>query len=439
MSLRLKLIAIIAPVFFVLWLTASYFSITQLKSEINQAMDSRLASTARMMNNLMLSDQNSLSNLGLSPNGTFNDAGTLKGLACKISALNGEIIANSHPQELTLPNTLPSGLDTVIVENIEWRVFSLKTEKHTISIAEKLSERHAIFVQMVIVSALPTLISLVVSLLVIWFALGRELRPLQRLKDAITNRSPNDLNPIRLKHNLQEITPLIDSQNQLFTKLENAIEREKAFTDNAAHELRTPLTGIISQLQVAKVTQGETQQRAIEKSLFSASRLQSLLENLLLLARIDKAPIEQHVQPWELSKELNNLLTELSCENSDIQVHTNASKRLSHIPVFAFTIVMKNLIDNARQHGVKGMPISIAIEEDDNVFVIRVSNHATLNTETLAYMKRRFWRESHSQGNGLGLAIVNALVEALNGTFNVNYEGDQLHVMITFPTSPNTE
>ena len=439
MSLRLKLIAIIAPVFFVLWLTASYFSITQLKSEINQAMDSRLASTARMMNNLMLSDQNSVGNLGLSPNGTFNDAGTLKGLACKISALNGEIIANSHPQELTLPDTLPSGLDTVIVENIEWRVFSLKTEKHTISIAEKLSERHAIFVQMVIVSALPTLISLVVSLLVIWFALGRELRPLQRLKDAITNRSPNDLNPIRLRHNLQEITPLIDSQNQLFTKLENAIEREKAFTDNAAHELRTPLTGIISQLQVAKVTQGETQQRAIEKSLFSASRLQSLLENLLLLARIDKAPIEQHVQPWELSKELNNLLTELSCENSDIQVHTNASKRLSHIPVFAFTIVMKNLIDNARQHGVKGMPISIAIEEDDNVFVIRVSNHATLNTETLAYMKRRFWRESHSQGNGLGLAIVNALVEALNGTFNVNYEGDQLHVMITFPTSTNTE
>ncbi|WP_076011829.1 histidine kinase dimerization/phospho-acceptor domain-containing protein [Alteromonas abrolhosensis] len=439
MSLRLKLIAIIAPVFFVLWLTASYFSITQLKSEINQAMDSRLASTARMMNNLMLSDQNSVGNLGLSPNGTFNDAGTLKGLACKISALNGEIIANSHPQELTLPNTLPSGLDTVIVENIEWRVFSLKTEKHTISIAEKLSERHAIFVQMVIVSALPTLISLVVSALVIWFALGRELRPLQRLKDAITNRSPNDLNPIRLRHNLQEITPLIDSQNQLFTKLENAIEREKAFTDNAAHELRTPLTGIISQLQVAKVTQGETRQRAIEKSLFSASRLQSLLENLLLLARIDKAPIEQHVQPWELSKELNNLLTELSCENSDIQVHTNASKRLSHIPVFAFTIVMKNLIDNARQHGVKGMPISIVIEEDDNVFVIRVSNHATLKTETLAYMTRRFWRESHSQGNGLGLAIVNALVEALNGTFNVNYEGDQLHVMITFPTSPNTE
>ena len=439
MSLRLKLIAIIAPVFFVLWLTASYFSITQLKSEINQAMDSRLASTARMMNNLMLSDQNSLSNLGLSPNGTFNDAGTLKGLACKISALNGEIIANSHPQELTLPNTLPSGLDTVIVENIEWRVFSLKTEKHTISIAEKLSERHAIFVQMVIVSALPTLISLVVSLLVIWFALGRELRPLQRLKDAITNRSPNDLNPIRLRHNLQEITPLIDSQNQLFTKLENAIEREKAFTDNAAHELRTPLTGIISQLQVAKVTQGETQQRAIEKSLFSARRLQSLLENLLLLARVDKAPIEQHVQPWELSKELSNLLTELGCENNDIQVHTNVSKRLSHIPVFAFTIVMKNLIDNARQHGVKGMPISIAIEEDDNVFVIRVSNHATLNTETLAYMKRRFWRESHSQGNGLGLAIVNALVEALNGTFNVNYEGDQLHVMITFPTSTNTE
>ncbi|MEI8651249.1 histidine kinase dimerization/phospho-acceptor domain-containing protein [Paraglaciecola sp. Hal342] len=113
------------------------------------------------------------------------------------------------------------------------------------------------------------------------------------------------MNPIQLKHKLVELTPLIDSQNTLFKKLENVIEREKSFTDNAAHELRTPLTGIISQLQVAKVTEGENREKAIKQSLYSAIRLQSLVENLLLLARIENKYALQNFKKLEFTQRIN--------------------------------------------------------------------------------------------------------------------------------------
>lgn len=316
MSLRAKLLLIIAPVFSVLWLIASYFSITQLKDEIHQTMDRRLVSTARMVNNLVLSSQQPNTRFGLEVTQPFNDSGSAKGLACKISSLNGEIIATSHPDELGLPSLLPSGFDSVVINENNWRVYTLNTQNHSISIAERLSERRTIFIEIVFVNAIPTLIAILVSFIIIWFALGRELRPLQLLKKAVSDRSPHDLNPIQLKHKLVELTPLIDSQNTLFKKLENVIEREKSFTDNAAHELRTPLTGIISQLQVAKVTEGENREKAIKQSLYSAIRLQSLVENLLLLARIENKYALQNFKSWNLHNELTNVLAELKDRKS---------------------------------------------------------------------------------------------------------------------------
>ena len=184
MSLRLKLILIIAPVFFLFWMVASYFSVFQLKDEINQAMDNRLLSTAKMVNNLILSNQNTPSKFGLEAVERFSDTGSTKGLACKISSLNGEVIANSHPDELNLPSSLPSGFKTVAINDGEWRVYTLATKEHNVVIAERLSERRSIFIEIVLVSALPPLIAILVSFIIIWFALGYELKPLQLLKKA---------------------------------------------------------------------------------------------------------------------------------------------------------------------------------------------------------------------------------------------------------------
>ncbi|MCW8092713.1 histidine kinase dimerization/phospho-acceptor domain-containing protein [Alteromonas sp. ASW11-130] len=434
MSLRVKLLSIIAPVFTLLWLIASYFSITQLKDEINQTMDNRLLATARMVNNLVLSSEQPNTTFGLKAGTPFNDSGSTKGLACKISSLNGEIIANSHPDELKLTSLLPSGFDSVVIDETRWRVYTLNTQFHAISIAERLSERHSIFIEIVLVNALPTLVAILVSFIIIWFALGRELRPLQLLRKAVSDRSPHDLKPIQLKHKLVELTPLIDSQNTLFKKLESVIEREKSFTDNAAHELRTPLTGIISQLQVAKVTDGEVRENAIKQSLYSAIRLQSLVENLLLLARIDHKYASQNIESWNVNNELTNVLQELGVGSDKIDVHVDTKQKINHIPAFAFNIIIKNLVENALQHGETDSSISLDIQEKTHGFFIKVSNYATVSDDTLEKMTQRFWRACSARGTGLGLAIVKALVDALDGTIDISYENKNvLSVCILFP------
>lgn len=433
MSLRLKLILIIAPVFFLFWMVASYFSVFQLKDEINQAMDNRLLSTAKMVNNLILSNQNTPSKFGLEAVERFSDTGSTKGLACKISSLNGEVIANSHPDELNLPSSLPSGFKTVAINDGEWRVYTLATKEHNVVIAERLSERRSIFIEIVLVSALPPLIAILVSFIIIWFALGYELKPLQLLKKAITDRSPNDLQPIRIDHKLVELTPLIESQNALFRKVEGAIEREKSFTDNAAHELRTPLTGIISQLQVANITEGPPQKNAIKKSLYSATRLQSLIENLLLLARVENESVLGDVSAWNVNSELDSVFNELGLNRDDVNTQIECDSNINCIPAFAFGIIIKNLLENARQHGETGYPISLVIQETNETLIIEVQNIAQLTDEALEKMTQRFWRDSTARGTGLGLTIVQALVNKFRGNIDFACVRKKLSVCVELP------
>lgn len=433
MSLRLKLILIIAPVFFLFWMVASYFSVFQLKDEINQAMDNRLLSTAKMVNNLILSNQNTPSKFGLEAVERFSDTGSTKGLACKVSSLNGEVIANSHPDELNLPDSLPSGFNTVAINDGEWRVYTLATKEHNVVIAERLSERRSIFIEIVLVSALPTLIAILVSFIIIWFALGHELKPLQLLKKAITDRSPNDLQPIRIDHKLVELTPLIESQNALFRKVEGALEREKSFTDNAAHELRTPLTGIISQLQVANITEGPPQKNAIKKSLYSATSLQSLIENLLLLARVENESILGDVSAWNLNSELDSVFNELGLNRDDVDTQVECDSNINCIPAFAFGIIIKNLLENARQHGETGYPISLVIQETNETLTIEVQNIAQLSDEALEKMTQRFWRDSTARGTGLGLTIVQALVNKFRGNIDFACIRKKLSVCVELP------
>lgn len=434
MSLRVKLLLIIAPVFSLLWIIASYISTTQLQEELHNTLDSRLASTARMVNNLVLSSPLSNSTFGLENLQPFNDKGSAKGLACKISALNGEIIANSNPNELDLPSLLPSGFESVLIDGIKWRIYTLTTKDHSISIAERLSERHSLFIAIVLVNAIPALIAIFASFILIWFALGRELRPLQLFKMEVSNRSPHDLKPIKLKHKLTELIPLIDSQNALFKKLKNVIEREKSFTDNAAHELRTPLTGIISQLQVAKITMGDVREKAIKQSLYSAIRLQSLVENLLLLARKENKHEFENFEKWNLDRELTNVLNELNLCKLDVDIQVDSSPNINYIPAFAFNIFIKNLLENAIQHGEAGCVISLTIKETENCFTIVVSNNATLSEDALKNMTLRFWRDSSAAGNGLGLAIVETFVEELDGKIDFVYkENKHFSVHVDLP------
>ena len=104
---------------------------------------------------------------------------------------------------------------------------------------------------MILSNLWPMLVALPLIALILWLSVTAGLAPLLTLATAIKKRSPEQLIPIDLGEVPREVTPVVQSLNDLLGVVDKALERERQFTDNAAHELRTPLAAIKTQAQVA--------------------------------------------------------------------------------------------------------------------------------------------------------------------------------------------
>ncbi|MEB0001188.1 two-component sensor histidine kinase, partial [Cryobacterium sp. RTS3] len=83
----------------------------------------------------------------------------------------------------------------------------------------------------------------------IWLVVGRSLRGLTQLAEALGERSVHVLHPLENALYAPELMPIVDATNALLTRLDESIQLQKMFVADAAHELRTPLTALKLQLQ----------------------------------------------------------------------------------------------------------------------------------------------------------------------------------------------
>ena len=97
-------------------------------------------------------------------------------------------------------------------------------------------------------SVLPIILGLPLAGLLIWIIVGRGLRPLRDLAREMAARRSDDLSPVSDYEPPQELAVLIDSINDLLSRLDASFERERRFSADAAHELRTPISVLKVQL-----------------------------------------------------------------------------------------------------------------------------------------------------------------------------------------------
>lgn len=414
MTLQARLSLIIISTFISFWAITSYFSVSKLENNIELSMDNRLQATAAMMQNIL--QITSRDNIRLTGNNPVlvNDAATSKGLACRVSSLSGKVVANSHPNVFKEIKIIEPGFSIVEEDNIKWRTFTSKTAEHTITIADKMSERSALYYQIAISTAIPSALGLIISLAFAWVAVRHYLNPLETFSNSLKDRNIKDLSPVVLNSSLKELQPLVDSQNELLSRLKDSIEREKSFTENAAHELRTPLTGIISQLQVAGITDGEVHNNALAQCEVSAQLMSKLIDDLLILSRLESG-VGFHIDgEWQLKHEIDSLLNEIGDARNRIDVIIPVNLSIDWMPSFALNVICRNLLDNAIRYGDKGNIQLNVISEVDGLSVL-VTNSGTIEEKKLKMLSHRFWRDSVQEGTGLGLAIVEALAKQFDG------------------------
>ncbi|MDQ0871768.1 two-component system OmpR family sensor kinase [Paenibacillus sp. V4I3] len=293
--------------------------------------------------------------------------------------------------------------------------------------------------------------ALVVGLLGFLPVLRRTLVPLSNMVDTVKQIDSGNLGERFPAHQGQvEIDRLSTSFNSMLERLEFSFEAEKEakeqmrrFAADASHELRTPLTSIHGFLEVllrGAYQQPEQLLKALKSMHGESVRINKLVEDLLLLARLDRTPSFQKSEGL-----LDEMLHEM-----EPQLRLLAGDRK-----FTFTLepqvrclydpdkikqVILNLFHNAVQHthpltGELGLSLA---KTDAGVEIAVHDNGPGIAPEHLPHLFDRFYRIDSSRarrsgGAGLGLSITRSIVELHGGTIEVHSrvgEGSTFKVLL---------
>lgn len=312
----------------------------------------------------------------------------------------------------------------------------------------------------VAVSQLITFVSL--SLLALFLGLlsfipvmRRTLVPLSKMVDTVGRIDAGSLDErLPARQGQVEVDRLALSFNGMLERLEASFEAEKEakeqmrrFIADASHELRTPLTSIHGFLEVllrGAMHQPNQLHKALASMHSESERINKLVRDLLLLAKMDRAPIMEMREGAldRLVKEMEHQLR-LLAGNREVSFRMDAGTRCLYDADKMKQVVL-NLFHNAVQHTDpdKGR-IGIALTgAEDHIELSVEDNGSGIPEEHLPHVFDRFYRSESSRtrksgGAGLGLSISRSIVEAHGGTIRAESRvGGGSVFIVRLPVSP---
>lgn len=370
-SLRVRLLVWLCLALCTLWGGVAAWMFAGMRHELRSVLDDRLIASAHMVAGIV--HQFKPENVSPSDWGPMLNVVSRDGVACEVSMLRSEVRAapaaanvqaqgesGPAPRPALIPASpldrpsdkaalpvqaesapddsrvvarsagapsfqapLPLGFSTMTKGGRPWRTYVLEEHGVRIATADRIDVREGLVHGFAYTIILPFVLALLASMLLMWWGVTRGLKPLESLRQELSQRPPGDDSPVAQGRQVRELAPLVQTINHMLQRVHSAIERERRWSDDAAHELRTPLTAVKAHVQVAQMavdsagglqmvrsdTQGpdlqpswhpvsETAQWLMARDALlqageGVEHLQHTLEQLLLLARLDCQPVSE--------------------------------------------------------------------------------------------------------------------------------------------------
>jgi len=440
-SLRLRLTLTLGSAFVLLWAVAATWMLMDVRNQLMLSLDQRLAASARMVAGLLVQlPQPQLGADGVTRL-SAEQLGIENGLACQVSSLRGEVLARSHAAPDSVLDAQRTGFHDQLIGDTAWRSFTLIQNGMRVTTADRLDERDTLKRSVMLAAALPVLVALLGSLMVLWIGIGNGLSPLRRIRNALAQRAADSVEPLQTERLPRELVPLVETQNQLFARIAQTLERERRLTDDAAHELRSPLTAIKTHLQVAAMTEGDTARRALAQAEIGTDRLHRTLEQLLMLARVEgQVSFDDGLRCTALEVAQQAIADASQQAGPPIELHAgeNLPRAPLAMPPALAIAALRNLLDNARRHTRDGTAVHLTLEplgEGKVRFAVQDQGPG-IAPEQVERFTERFWRSSDGDGSGLGLSIVKAIAERCGCElgFEPCSEGLQVELIVALET-----
>ncbi len=298
--------------------------------------------------------------------------------------------------------------------------------------------------------ALTSIGLLLLTGIVMYWLLNRELAPLRELAEQATQVSVTSwtFEPSNRVTRTTELAPLAEALQALLSGLEISFAKQRQFIGDAAHELKTAVSVVKSSLQLLtmKPRTASEYQSGLERCQTDCERMEQIVAGMLTLARIEEASSSTHDAPQtDVSITLRHVIQQLDTVSQVRRVPVKLSST-ENIPVAIesseLELLCSNILMNAIQHSPPDRAIEITTRAGQPWVEIEFLDHGDgVDAQSLPFIFDRFYRSDPSRsrqtgGAGLGLSICHAIAHRYGGSIEISSQlGQGTSVTVQIPAA----
>lgn len=355
---------------------------------------------------------------------------------------NNRLVSHSGITENLPSLTSNDGFFDQNFDGQRWRVY-----KHTVNnaltivVAQPLKNRVFLTESLTVAAIMPFIYAVPLLALVIFLVVTKGLSPLKILSTKLAGRKGKDLSPVSLTYTPTELQPVMDTLNTMFSRLNDAFEREQQFASNAAHELRTPLS--VMKINLHNLAKSMTEEcEALEGIQKDTDRMIHVVNQILLLSRTSPELFKMQLGNVDVIAVAQKVITDLytKIEHKQQEISLEGDNVFLMSTEFTLYTLLQNLIANASAYSPVTAMIQVTITQLQGNTVIQVDDSGPgIAPEERDNVLKRFYRDQQedkykSTGSGLGLAIVGQVVTMHKGHISLSTAPiGGLRVQVTFP------
>jgi two-component system OmpR family sensor kinase len=399
-----------------------------------------------------------------------NDQQLLNDFYVEVRGPGGVVEDQLVPAVLNSDDPLPELSQSVISENLDkgpftasavgkktfhYRVVALSApDDRTIIVAVSMGDFYNAMQRLVWAEVIVTGTVLVGLGVAGWWIVRAELRPLDAMARTAGAIAAGDLSQrVEPTNPRTEVGRLSEALNSMLTQIEASFEQQQAsedrlrrFAADASHELRTPLTAIRGYAELFRqgaIRDEEHLKRVLHRIEKEATRMGMIVEDLLLLARVDQnRPLES--EQLDIVSVIGDVVTDALAVDLEHQIVTDFNDASITLEGDAGRLhqVFANLVGNAISHTPPGTHVHVSAERQGQWAEIRVRDDGPgMDADEAQRVFERFYRvdvgrSRDTGGTGLGLAIVKSIVEKHRGTVEVqSAKGEGATFIVRLPLS----
>ncbi|MFY7872824.1 MAG: sensor histidine kinase N-terminal domain-containing protein [Limnohabitans sp.] len=320
-----------------------------------------------------------------------------------------------------------------------WVLVDPGRKRHAlVQVAETREKRSVLAAEIIKGVMLPQFAILPLTVVLVWLALVRGIKPLSRLEERIRARKSDDLSPLDDKAVPLEVAPLVVSVNDLLERLKDSISTQKRFLADAAHQLKTPLAGLRMQADLAQRSDASEQELKQSLLLIGRASVQAThtVNQLLALARAEGGGGNVGRTPCNLVTIVNEVLQDSFVRAMDKGLdlgYDGVEAQMRGTSVLGNATLLKemvrNLVDNAiaytgsspERQGV--VTVRVLVDPYSRALVLQVEDNGPgIPADERERVFQPFYRAlgTNVDGSGLGLPIVREIAQLHGASVSID-------------------